>query len=86
MSAEKPLISNGFQAPFMALLEPPTADYRGLPTLHCPCGSDFLLMCTTFDPDTRLPGFYLTDGRCASCGAWITLPTPIDGDVDDCEL
>ena len=31
-----------------------------------------------FDPDTRLPGFYLVDGMCVACGSLATMPTPID--------
>ena len=61
--------------PFGALLEPAGGDFRGEPTLVCPCGCDMFLMAATFDPLTRLPGFYLLDGRCASCGSWVTLPT-----------
>lgn len=68
--------------PFAAVIEPPRADYRGVPTVACPCGCDFFIVCTRFDEETRLPGFYLLDARCASCGAWLTPPTPIDGDDD----
>lgn len=77
----KPIEINGFGVPFDALAEPPAADYRGLPTLECPCGSDWFLLCARYDRDTRLPGFIVLDGRCASCGSWVTLPTPIDGDA-----
>lgn len=76
----KTLPRNDFRPPFTALEEPPRADYRGIPTLSCPCGCDWVLMCATFDPDTREPGMYLLDGRCASCGSWVTLPTPLDGE------
>jgi hypothetical protein len=31
-----------------------------------------------FDEETRAPGMYLLDGRCAACGAWLTLPTEVD--------
>lgn len=58
------------------------ADYRGTPTLVCPCGSDLFAMFARFDPETRLPGFYLLDGRCAECGSKLTLPTPIDEGID----
>lgn len=80
--SEKPSVSNGFSdclgVPFAALSEPPSADYRGFYTTECPCGSDWMLICTRFDPETRLPGFYLLDARCGVCGAWLTAPTPID--------
>jgi hypothetical protein len=64
--------------PFHALEDPVRADYRGNPTLECICGSNMLLMCAAFDPDTREPGLYLLDGMCAHCGALVTLPTPVD--------
>jgi len=66
--------------PFHALEHPIKADYRGTPTLECLCGSDLLLVCAAFDPDTREPGIYMLDGMCACCGALLTLPTPIDED------
>lgn len=81
--SEKPLIFNDFSAPFSGLAEPPTADFRGMSSTTCPCGCDFLIICTRFDPETRLPGFYLLDARCAACGSWITAPTPVDGELDD---
>lgn len=56
-------------------------DYRGIPTLACPCGCEWLLACVMYDPETREPGMYILDGLCASCGALVTLPTPIDEGV-----
>lgn len=79
---EKPNEINDFSAPFSGLAEPPAADYRGMSSTTCPCGCDFLIICTRFDPDTRLPGFYLLDARCAACGSWITAPTPVDESLD----
>lgn len=80
---EKVNDSNDFSdwlgAPFAALSEPPSADYRGFYTTECPCGSDWLIICCRFDPETRLPGFYLLDARCGVCGAWITAACPEDG-------
>ena len=35
-------------------------------------------MLAVFDEDTRLPGFFLTDGLCVSCNSLVRLPTPID--------
>jgi hypothetical protein len=78
---EKPLQNKAFldvAMPFTAAGDVDVADYRGIPTLQCPCGFNMFIMCAVFDEDTRLPGFYLLDGRCASCGAWVTLPTEID--------
>jgi hypothetical protein len=74
----KPLQHNAFPAPFAGLAEPPTADYRGVRTCVCPCGCDMLVIVARFDEETRLPGFYLLDARCASCGSWLTAPTPVD--------
>ena len=70
--------TKAFPLPFSALSEPSTYDYRGIPTLTCPCGCDWLLACVMYDPDTREPGMIILDGLCASCGALVTLPTPID--------
>lgn len=64
--------------PFSLLRDEPAGDYRGEPTLVCPCGSVDVCIVTRFDEETRLPGFYLLDGMCAVCGALLTLPTPID--------
>jgi hypothetical protein len=78
---KKPLQNKAFivdNVPFDAIGTMGVADYRGIPTMLCPCGYNMFIVCTTFDEDTRLPGFYLLDGRCACCGAWVTLPTEID--------
>jgi hypothetical protein len=77
----KPLQNKAFltvDMPFDAVTVASAPDYRGIPTSRCPCGYNMFIVCTTFDEDTRLPGFYLLDGRCACCGAWVTLPTEID--------
>ena len=55
-----------------------TADYRGIPSFQCPCGSDLFNIVARFDEETRLPGFYLTDGLCWECGSLVTVPTPVD--------
>lgn len=62
--------------PFHALEDPIKADYRGIPTHECPCGSNWILVCTVFDPETKLPGLYMLDGMCASCGALLTIDIP----------
>jgi hypothetical protein len=82
--SKKPLQDKAFYAvamPFEAVVEQDAPDYRGVPTLMCPCGYNMFIVCATFDEDTRLPAFYLLDGRCASCGAWVTLPTEVDDHV-----
>lgn len=75
---EKPNDSNGFPLPFAAFSESPSADYRGVPTYVCPCGYDLFVIAAKFD-ETQLPAFYLLDGVCASCGALVTVPCPVDG-------
>ena len=55
-------------------------DYRGIPTMECPCGSDLLVMCFVYDQETVLPGMFLLDGACADCGALLTLKCPKDVD------
>ena len=65
-----------FNHPFAALSEPATADYRGVPTLECPCGSDLLLICAIFDQETHLPGLFMLDAMCAHCGALLTVADP----------
>lgn len=79
--------TNRFPLPFAGLSEASGTDYRGIPTMTCPCGCDWLLMCAMFDPDTREVGMYILDGLCASCGSLVSLPTPIDelvmGDSND---
>lgn len=76
--ARKTVEYQRFQPPFDGLSEPPTADYRGVPSGACPCGCEWLVIVTRFDMTERLPGMYLLDARCASCGSWVTPPTPID--------
>ena len=62
--------------PFAGLNEPAGADYRGVPTTVCPCGSDMLIICCIFDPEENLPGMFMLDGMCAHCGALLTLADP----------
>lgn len=62
--------------PFSALSSTGGADYRGMPTLECPCGSNLLLVATVFDPDTYLPGLFMTDVVCAFCGSLLTVADP----------
>lgn len=64
--------------PFEALRDSNAADYRGKPTLVCPCGYDMFIMCARFDREDRTVSFYLLDGMCAMCGSMVTLPTEID--------
>lgn len=52
-------------------------DYRGIPTMVCPCGCDMFIMLAKFDED-RLPGWFALDGVCAACGALVSLPCPAD--------
>lgn len=68
--------------PFYTLEEEPTGDYRGLPTFVCPCGNSMFFLLTMFDEDTRLPGWYLTDGKCSKCGAIVTVPCPVDKNLE----
>ena len=58
-----------------------TSDYRGFPTFQCPCGCDLFSIIARFDTETRLPGYYLTDGACVKCGAMVTVPCPVDEEV-----
>lgn len=54
-------------------------DYRGIPTPMCPCGSDLLRITATFDSITyEITGYLVDDAKCASCGALLTAPTPLD--------
>jgi hypothetical protein len=78
---KKPNDTNVFPPPFSVCNEPPTADYRGIPTYVCPCGYDLFLICTKFDPDTRMPGMWLMDGMCSACGALLTVSCPADVDA-----
>ena len=54
-------------------------DYQWMgPAFKCVCGCDMFSIITSFDRDTRLPGFYLLDGMCCDCGALVKMPTPMD--------
>lgn len=54
------------------------ADYRGLPTHACPCGSAVMRISCIFEEGTVV--WYLLDAECYECGALLTAPTPIDDD------
>jgi hypothetical protein len=62
---------------FGALVKRGGSDYRGVPTLECPCGCDTFIACISFTEE-RIVGAYLCDGVCASCGSLVSLPTEID--------
>ena len=53
-----------------------TADYRGVPTHACPCGNKLFKILACFD-DYEI-SLYTLDGKCAECGALVTVPTPLD--------
>lgn len=54
------------------------ANYRGIPTHVCPCGSRlFKVGCMFEDNEISL---WFTDAECALCGAQVTVPTPMDGE------
>lgn len=67
--------------PFVAMLDGPATDVRGMPTFACMCGCTWFYTVARFDQDTRLVGMYLTDGMCALCGTLVTLPTPVDKEI-----
>lgn len=69
--------------PFSILDATNGGDYRGVPTLECPCGSNLLLVATVFDPDTYLPGLFMTDVACAFCGSLLTVADPTLLEVSD---
>lgn len=55
-----------------------TDDYTGFgPVLECLCGGDLFIALVAFGDDREI-ATYFTDGRCATCGADIKLPTPVD--------
>lgn len=55
------------------------SDYRGIPTAICLCGSPLLRITATFDSETyEITGYLIDDASCASCGALLTAPTPLD--------
>ena len=55
-----------------------TDDYTNFgPVLECLCGGDLFIALVAFGDDREI-ATYFTDGRCATCGSDITLPTPID--------
>lgn len=54
-----------------------TDDYTQFGPVHeCLCGGNLFIMLGFFD-DGEVSG-YFTEGRCAGCGANVTLPTEID--------
>ena len=83
LMGKKPLKNKGFSdhpLPWMRHLGEveERADYRGMPTYVCPCGSDLFLIAVRFD-ETQLPAWYLLDGVCTHCGAVVSVPCPTDG-------
>jgi len=52
-------------------------DYRFAgPVQECLCGGDMFHIVGSFDSDGEI-GMYILDGICWSCGAIVTLPTPM---------
>ena len=74
---KRPPLNPMIPALFGALVRRDASDYRGVPSLVCPCGCNTFIACVSFDND-RTVGAYILDGVCASCGSLATLPTPID--------
>lgn len=54
------------------------ANYRGIPTHVCPCGSRLFRVGCMFEENKI--SLWFTDAECASCGAQVTVPTPADGE------
>lgn len=54
------------------------SDYRGIPTVVCPCGNDMVLITAHFDPETYELDFYNLTGNCLECDAILTVGTPAD--------
>ena len=55
----------------------PFADYSGIPTHVCPCGSRLLKVNCIFEDGEII--LWFTNAECAECGAKLTAPTPVDG-------
>jgi len=53
-----------------------SADYSGIPTHVCPCGSRLLKVNCIFDNNEIV--LWFTDAECSFCGAKLTAPTPVD--------
>lgn len=56
-------------------------DWRGVGTPECLCGGRMFYAVVYFDDARELAG-YLTDGLCCDCKSLVTLPTPIDFDME----
>ena len=54
------------------------ANYRGIPTHVCPCGSRLFKVGCMFEENEI--SLWFTDADCALCGAQVTVPTPVDGE------
>jgi len=52
------------------------ADYRGIPTEVCPCGSQLWNLKVIFEE--KVISMYFLDMECALCGSLATAPTEID--------
>jgi hypothetical protein len=74
---KRPRLNPMIPALFGALVRGDGTDYRGMPSLVCPCGCNTFIACVSFSEE-RIVGAYLCDGVCASCGSLVSLPTPID--------
>lgn len=54
------------------------ANYRGIPTHVCPCGSRLFRVGCMFEENEI--SLWFTNAECAECGALVTVPTPVDGE------
>lgn len=54
-----------------------TANYRGIPTRECVCGSSLFKVVVQLDDANEIAAYSL-NGYCYGCGAAVTLPTPME--------
>ena len=58
--------------------EPAVADYSGIPTTSCPCGSEMFKVIVSVDPASKEISWYTLNGYCYGCDARVTIPCPAD--------
>lgn len=66
---------------FNELLDGPDYTWAG-PSEMCPCGNDTLAIAVRFH-DGEI-GMYFVDGRCLSCGSYLTVPAGGDDEPNIC--
>lgn len=65
----------------------PKIDQTGIPSRIClSCGGEWFQIYAMFDDEYEIAAYFIDNAECATCGAAVTVPTPIDHPNFEVEL